>query len=206
MSPSPAADRQTPALRIGAGAWIVAAVGYFVAEAAAAAAVPDYSYATNYISPLGEPARSPHAGLINVAFVAQAVLFPAGAALMVVGTRARKTLPFLCFALLNGIGNGLVAVVHSGSGSLLHVAGAALAIIGGNAAILAAVPVLRRAGAPPSLLTASITLGALGLLCAAAAAFAAPPIGVWERVSVYSIFGWQTVCALYLVRRAHDTK
>ena len=198
MSPSPAADRQTTALRIGAGAWIVAAVGYFVAEAVAAAAVPDYSYATDYISLLGEPARSPHADLMNVAFVAQAVLFPAGAVLVVAGTGARKTLPFLCFALLNGIGNGLIAVVHSGSGSLLHVAGAALAITGGNAAILAAVPILRRTGASPSLLAASTTLGALGLLCAAAVAFAVPPIGVWERLSVYSIFGWQAVCALYL--------
>ncbi len=198
MSPSPAADRQTPALRIGAGAWIVAALGYFVAEAVAAAAVPDYSYATDYISLLGEPARSPHADLMNVAFVAQAVLFPAGAVLVVVGTGARKALPFLCFALLNGIGNGLIAVVHSGSGSLLHVAGAALAIVGGNAAILAAAPILRRTGASPSLLAVSITLGALGLLCAAAVAFAVPPIGVWERASVYSIFGWQTLCALYL--------
>ncbi len=206
MTPSPVANRQTLALRIGAGAWIAAALGYFVAEAAAAAAVPDYSYATDYISPLGEPGRSPHADLMNVAFVAQAVLFPAGAVLVAVGTGARKTLPFLCFALLNGMGNGLVAVVHSGSGSLLHVAGAALAIVGGNAAILAAAPVLRRTGASPSLMAVSITLGALGLLCAAAVAFAVPPIGVWERLSVYSIFGWQAVCALYLVRRGDDTK
>ena len=42
-----------------------------------------------------------------------------------------------------------------------------------------------------------ITLGALGLLCAAAVAFAVAPIGVWERASVYSIFGWQTLCAMY---------
>jgi hypothetical protein len=200
--PSPVAKHRSRALRIGAGAWIAAALGYFAAEAVAAASVPDYSYATDYISALGVPGRSPHANLMNVAFVAQAVLFPLGAVLVAGGTGPRKTFPFLSFALLNGIGNVLIAFVHSGAGSALHVVGAAMAIACGNAAILAAVPVLRRTSASPSLLAVSIMLGALGLLSAAAVAFAVAPIGVWERVSVYSILGWQTVCALYLVRQA----
>ena len=178
----------------------MAALGYFAAEAVAAASVPDYSYATDYISALGVPApvaaRKPDEHCVRRAGGALSGRCRVGSR----WDRGAKTLPFLSLALLNGIGNGLIAFVHSGAGSALHAVGAAMAIAGGNAAILAAVPVLRRTGASP-VFAVSMMLGALGLLSAAAVAFAAAPIGVWERVSVYSILGWQTVCALHLVRR-----
>ena len=193
-------------IRIGAWAWVVAALAYFVAEAIAAAAIePSYSYATDYISELGVPGRSPQAVLINAAFVTQAILFPAGALLVARGVAAPRASWFLAFAVLNGLGNLLVATAHSGTGSKWHVAGAVLAIAGGNAAVLAGSAALRRAGASRAYRAVSVVLGVLGLLCLLAMAVDTShtvlPIGTWERGSVYPIFIWQTVTAGYLVGR-----
>ena len=72
----------------GAALWIVATCGYLALEASAAAAfLPGYSYAQNYISDLGMTARgtysgrvigSPRAYLMNAAFALQGVFFRAG--------------------------------------------------------------------------------------------------------------------------------
>jgi len=188
-------------VRIGAMLWILATVGYFVAEAIAAAALPGYSYAADYVSTLGRPLTSAHADLMNAAFVAQGVLFPVGAILVVHGTRARKALPFLSFAILNGIGNILVATVHSGAGARLHVVGAALAIVGGNAAVLMAVAALRQLDASRTHRAMSVVLGTVGLGCLIGTALGLPFVGVWERGSVYPIFIWQAYTALYLLSR-----
>ena len=193
---------------VGAWLWIVAALGYFVAEAVAAAAmVSTYSYATDYISTLGAPGRSPLAVLMNAAFVAQAILFLAGAALLVAGGRARKASVFLAFAVINGIGNLLVATVHSGpsgSGPDWHGVGAFLAIAGGNVAVLAGSSAIRRAGASRTYRAVSVALGVLGLLCLAGlvldTSLTVLPIGIWERGSVYSVYMWQTLTAVYLIR------
>jgi hypothetical membrane protein len=204
VTPPGESDRRGAFLAVGALCWIVAAIGYFVFEAVAAAAVePAYGYATDYISSLGVPGRSPHANLVNAAFVTQAVLFPAGAALVVRGVAARKASCFLALTVVNGFGNVLVANVHSGAGSKWHVAGAILAIVGGNAAVLVGSSVLRRAGASRPYRAVSVVLGAVGMLCllalAADTSHAVLPVGIWERGSVYSIFVWQMVSAGYLV-------
>jgi hypothetical membrane protein len=202
-------NRRGTFTRVGAWLWIGAALGYFVAEAIAAAAmVPTYSYATDYISTLGAPGRSPLAGLMNAAFVIQAILFPVGAALLVAGGRNRKASVFLAFAVLNGIGNLLVATVHSGpsgSGPDWHGVGAFLAIAGGNVAVLAGSSAIRRAGASRTYRAVSVALGVLGLLCLAGlvldTSLTVLPIGIWERGSVYSVYIWQTLTAVYLIRR-----
>lgn len=202
----------TPATQTGrreasAGAllWIVAALAFFVFEALAAAALgPAYRYAHDYISTLGAPAASPRALLMNTAFILQGMFFPAGAVLAVHGLRAGRARLFLAFAAFNGIGNVVVATVHSGTGSQWHALGAALAIAGGNAAVLAGSSVLRRTGAWRPYRAVSIALGGSGLLCLAGLAFDTShtllPVGVWERGSVYPIFAWQTVTAVYLLR------
>ena len=181
--------------------WIASAVAYFTAEAVAAVAVPGYSYIVDYISSLGVPGTSPHATVMNAAFLLQGVCFPAGAVLLVCGTRARKALPFLVFAVLNGVGNVLVGVVHGGTGSRWHLAGAVLAIVGGNLAVLAGAWLFRHAGTSAVYVAASAVLGGMGIFCATALAVEATPIGLWERGSVYPIFVWQTLTAGYLVRR-----
>jgi hypothetical membrane protein len=178
--------------RIGAIAWIASALCYVAIEAAAAAAMgPGYEYARDYVSDLGRPGVSPHAALMNGAFVVQAIAFPLGAVLLL---RARKALWVLGFAVLNGVGNVLVAVVHSGSGAPAHAVGAVLAVVGGNAAILAYGVA---AGSRTSLVVGVVGLVAFGIFAAGV-----PPVGAWERVSVYAIYGWQAVTGLLLLRRA----
>jgi hypothetical membrane protein len=182
----------TAGLRVGAVLWIASAVGYVVVEGVAAAAIPGYDYARDYISDLGRPEVSPHAALMNAAFVVQTVAFPLGAFLV---TRARKALPFRVLALVNGVGNLLVAVVHSGAGAPAHAVGAVLAVVGGNAAILAWA--VRERSWP------SAALGVLGLGAFALFALGVHPVGAWERVSVYAIYLWQAAAgALLIAHRA----
>jgi hypothetical protein len=191
--------------RVGALLWIGSALAYFVAEAFAAAALPAYGYATDYISLLGDPTRSPHASLLNAALLAQAVLFPAGAVLVSGGIGGRKVVLFRTFAVLNGIGNLLVASVHSGSSSLWHPVGAALAIGCGNAAVVVGAAVL----SPTTSRTyrvVSVALGVLGLLCLIPVALTTTPVGLWERASVYPIFGWQVYAAVCLSFRRSSAR
>ncbi len=157
-------------ITVAAVLWTAAAVFYYVAEVVAAAGFPGYDYASDFISTLGEPGRSPHSSLMNAAFVCQGLLFPTGAVLVARGTRAPGTRWFLAFAVTNGVGNLIVAAVHSGTGSRWHVIGAVAAIGGGNAAVLAAGPLLGRAGASRAYVRASIVLGTVGLLCLLAVA------------------------------------
>lgn len=179
---------------VGAVVWIASALCYVVVEAVAAAAMGgDYHYARDYTSDLGRPDVSPRAALMNAAFVVQAVAFPLGALLMA-RPRSRKMWPFLAFAALNGVGNLLVATVHSGAGSPVHAAGAVLAVVGGNAAILANAVVTRSRW--------SAVLGALGLATFFVFALGLPPVGAWERVSVYAIYLWQAASGVLVLRRA----
>lgn len=174
--------------------WLSAAAFYFAAEALAATALPGYGYGADYISTLGDPAVSPRAPLMNAAFAFQGVCFAAAAALL---TGPRKRLWFLVFAIGNGIGNVLIAVVHSGQGDPWHVVGAVLAIVGGNGAALVGSGLL----APTAYRVTSIALGASGLLCLLAVGVGASPVGLWERGSVYPIFAWQILTAVLLLRR-----
>jgi hypothetical membrane protein len=198
-------------LRIGALSWIVSALAYFVAEAVAASAMPRYGYATDYISTLGAPGLSPLAVLMNAAFVVQAILFPVGAALMVRGSQTGRASVFLVFAVLNGIGNFLVATWHSGpsgTGPDWHGVGAFLAIAGGNVAVILGTLAFRRAGVSRTYLAVGVALGALGLACLLGLIFDTSltvlPIGIWERGSVYSIYVWQAVTAVYFLRRSAE--
>ena len=176
-------------VRAGAVLWIASTVCFFTAEAIVAAAVPGYDYVTDYISMLGDPNSSPLAGLMNAAFIAQAITFPLGAWLVTRGTRLRNKLAVLTFATMNGLGNLLVASVHSGAGSVIHPIGASLAIAGGNLAALTG----------PAHRVTSAVLGGVGLLCLLLVALETPPVGLWERGSVYTIFGWQAYAAVRLL-------
>lgn len=203
------ADRPRTLTMVGGVLWIAAALGFFLCEAIAAAAIPAYSYANNYISVLGVPAWSPRAVLMHIAFYVQAILFLAGAVLVVRGVQAGKAVLFLGLAATNAIGNILVGTVHTapaaGDGFDWHFLGAMLAIVGGNAAILAGSAVLWRAGGLSAYRTVSVALAVLGFGCLVAIwidkSHAVLPIGIWERGSVYSILIWQTYTGVYLITR-----
>jgi hypothetical membrane protein len=190
-------------------AWLSAGLAYLTLEAVAAAAFrPHYSYARDLISDLGIPSDdSPLAWLMNTAFCLQGTLFLVGAILTVRTVAPRKAGLFVTLAAANAVGNLLIAAFHSGPAShangtaWVHAIGAVLAIVGGNAAILAGSRIV--SGWHRKV---SVALGAFGLLSFAMfvvelTASSALPLGVLERCSVYSITAWQLFMAAWLLSR-----
>ena len=190
-------------LRPGLGsavAWLSAGLSYLTLEAVAAAAFPHYSYAQNFISDLGA-APSPRAWLMNAAFCVQGTLFLVGAVFLVGAFEKRSARLFLTLATANMLGNLLIAIFHSGPSptAWVHATGAVLAIVGGNAAILAGSSLIGRWHR-----AASLALGAFGLLSFLFFVIAlkneAPP-AVWERSSVYSITAWELFTGAWVLSR-----
>jgi hypothetical membrane protein len=190
-------------------AWTSAGLAYLTLEAVAAAAFrPHYSYAHNFISDLGIPSDdSPLAWLMNTAFCLQGTLFLVGAILSVRAVAPRKAGLFVTLAAANAVGNLLIAAFHSGPAARadgtawVHAIGAVLAIVGGNAAILAGSRIV--SGWHRKV---SVALGAFGLLSfvlfvVELKASSPLPLGVWERCSVYSITAWQLLTAAWLLSR-----
>ncbi|SPM39407.1 Uncharacterized membrane protein, partial [Mycobacterium numidiamassiliense] len=192
------------AARRGAVLWVVAAVGYLILEAVAAAGVvPAYSYARNYISDLGVSAVSPRSYLMQAAFYLQGILFILGAGLIVGIPESPRARAFLGLIGANSIGNIVIGAVHSGN---VHRAGAALAIVGGNTAILAGAAVIATGDGWRWYRRISILVAALGLLSllmllinSVTSQTNLLPDGMWERASVYSIILWQLTTAVYLL-------
>jgi len=200
----------------GAALWVVAAVGYLILEAVAAASFePGYSYMRNYISDLGVDAGelhgrmidSPRGYLMQIAFFGQGILFFAGALLIVGFPDSRRARTFLGLVAANAVGNIVVGTVHSGK---VHVVGAALAIVGGNTAILAGSAIVGLVGRHRWYRNISKSIAALGLLSlvmlmvnSATMKSNLLPDGAWERGSVYSITLWQllTAACLLIIRR-----
>ena len=202
------------ALTVGAACWLVAAVGYVVLELLAALAVPGYSYTKHYISSLGVPAWSPRWYLMNAAFFGQGVLFVAGALIVARAVQARWTgLLFVALAVITAAGDFLVGIVYGGSPlwndgqEWLHALGAVLAILGGNAAVLAGTAVAGRAIGVRLYRVAGTLIGIAGLVILAVLqnynywAVNYVPIGLVERACVYTIMIWQTITAIALLRR-----
>lgn len=200
--------------RVTAAAWIVGPVAYLIAEKVAADHVEGhYSYLHHYISVLGVPAWGRYAWLMNAAFYLQGALLIVGAVL-VTRSVGRRGVLFLFFTAAASVGYFLVATVHGGSplaagdGMQWHMAGALLAFIGGNAAIAAGSSIVARA------VDARWWYRIVSLLIAAAG-FAAflmlsnynlwtykyAPVGLVERVPVYSVLAWQVFSAVVLLTR-----
>jgi hypothetical membrane protein len=209
MTPSP---RRAYAVSA-AVAWISGGLAYLILEAVAAESFrPHYSYAHNYISDLGVvTSASPRAYLMNTAFCLQGSLFLGGAILATRAVRPRKPWPFLTFAAANAAGNFLIAIFHSGPAARadgtawVHATGAVLAIVGGNAAILAGSAVI---GGPRWYRGVSVWLGVVGLISftmfviqLTSTAHYLVPAAVRERGSVYPITAWQIFTAAWLLTR-----
>ncbi|HEY8600014.1 MAG TPA: DUF998 domain-containing protein [Thermomicrobiales bacterium] len=207
-----AARRQIlhPAVRRAAFTWLGAGIIWLALEAFSAAAFPGYSYAKNYISDLGVPLSvggrgdalgSPRHLAMNVNFIGHGMLFLLGGvfAFRAGAATGRARYTFLGLTIVYAVGSTLVGTFHSSAQTIavgpvsLHVFGAGLAIIGGNAAIIFAGLNARRLGAANGYAAASATLGTLGLASLAILQAGAPLglIGLWERGAVYSITLWE---------------
>ena len=200
--------------RVAAVIWIVGAIAYLVAEKVAASNVKGhYSYADNYISALGVPDWGRFAYLMNAAFYLQGVLFFVGAVL-VARAVGRRGVFFVIFTGVTAVGFFLVATFHGGSplaagdGMQWHKAGASLAFVGGNAAIVAGSSIVARAvDARWWYRGVSLLLAAAGfvsfwmLLTYKVWTYKYAPVGTVERVPVYSILSWQVFSAVVLLTR-----
>ena len=190
-------------------AWTSAGLAYLTLEAVAAAAFrPRYSYARNLISDLGIPSSdSPLAWLMNTAFGVQGTLFLVGAILTVRAVAPRKAGLFVTLAAANAAGNLLIAAFHSGPAARaegtawVHAIGAVLAIVGGNAAILAGSRIVSGWHRKVSIVLGTFGLLSFVLFVIELKASSALPLGVWERCSVYSITAWQLLTAAWLLSR-----
>ncbi|MFT2712299.1 DUF998 domain-containing protein [Clavibacter sp. Sh2126] len=207
-------------------AWIAAAVVYVGTEAIAASAFPGYSYSANYISDLGVPEvaefqgraiDSPLSAVMNAGFILQGVLYLLAA---VVATRALRAGPrraFLALAVVHAVGITVVGLIHGSASSAasgigwMHVVGAGMAIVAGNAASIVAGLGSGRAGAGAGAARAyriaSVALGVVGLVALAVLqTLGGSGIdGVWERGSVYTVTAWELItgiAVLVAARRA----
>jgi hypothetical membrane protein len=205
---------RTELTRVAAAAWLVAAAAYLVVEKVAAANVKGhYSYLHHYISLLGVPAWGKFAYLMNGAFYLQGALLFVGAAL-VTRAVARRGLFFLLVTAAAAIGYFLVATVHGGSplaagdGLQFHTAGALLVFIAGNLAIVPGSSIVARAVdarwwyRAVSLLIAAVGIAAYLMLANYNVwTYRYAPVGLVERVPVYSILAWQVFSGVVLLTR-----
>jgi hypothetical protein len=150
---------------------------------------------------------SPRSYLMHTAFYLQGILFFLGTLLIVGVPNSRRARIFLGLVAANAVGNIVIGTLHSGK---LHRVGAALAIFGGNAAILTGSAVVATIGCHRWYRRISKLVAALGLLClimlminSATSKAHLLPDGAWERGSVYSIIMWQLLTAgcLLTIRR-----
>src|SRR5258707_7438921 len=105
----------TLATAAGTVLWVVAAVGYLLLEAFAAAGFePAYSYANNYVSDLGMTGGElvhgqmidfSRAYLMRAAFFLQGILFFLGALLIARAPDSRRGRLFLGFVAANAVGH-----------------------------------------------------------------------------------------------------
>ena len=151
---------------------------------------------------------SPRASLMHAAFFLQGVLFLLGALLIIGVPRSRRARVFLGLVAANALGNIIIGAVHSGR---VHVVGAAMAIVGGNAAILAGSAVIGTLGQQRWYRRISSVLAVVGFLSLAMLMVNSAtgtrhllPSGAWERGSVYSITTWQLLTAAILLAAQHQ--
>ncbi|NEA35744.1 DUF998 domain-containing protein [Streptomyces sp. SID13031] len=203
----------------GACALIVAAIQYVVLEAVTAAAWdnPTYSYAHNNISDLGVPSCggkvdgrvicSPLHTVMNTGFIVQGVLFALAALLLFRLLPGPRQWIYPVLAVVHGIGFTLVGLFHGSpeagmDGSMaVHIFGAALLILGGNAAAIVVGRQLLNTHKRLGL--TGITLGALGLLSLVVmgATSGHQISSTFERGSVYTFIAAQLVAGIALLAR-----
>ncbi|MFT2753139.1 DUF998 domain-containing protein [Clavibacter sp. Sh2088] len=206
--------------------WVAAAVVYVGTEAIAASAFPGYSYSANYISDLGVPEvaefqgraiDSPLHAVMNAGFVLQGVLYLVAAVIATRALRAGPRRAFLALAVVHAVGITVVGLVHGSASSAasgigwMHVVGAGMAIIAGNAASIVAGVGSGRVGAARAFRTASVALGVVGLvaLVVLQALGGSDVDGLWERGSVYTVTAWELltgVAVLVAARRARRAR
>lgn len=208
--------------------WLLAAVVYLLAEAVAATAFPDYSYAANYISDLGVPdvemlgnrhIDSPLHVVINIAFIVHGILFAIAALCLTRGRRFPLRRTFVALTFVHALGMVLIAMVNGGQHNYslglawVHLLGAFFAFFGGHlSAICIGISLLlSRRSRIGGLVSIGIGLiGILGIVMLQADVRVVPgtllPDGVWERIGMYAIVAWEVTAGIVLLSLRHSQR
>jgi hypothetical membrane protein len=202
--------RHNAAARAGGIALVIAPLAYLVAETIAALAWtnPRYDYVYNFVSDLGVPGPrqvafkqtidSPLAAVMNAGFITYGVLAVLAAALLLRLSAGLRPRLLAVLALLVGAGLTLVAVVPGSQHSVdtgwivLHLIGAALAIVVGNLASILVGAFRGHLDMPGSTAAAVAALGIAGLVSygifmTLVSSGATADLGLFERLSIYPI-------------------
>ena len=216
---------RTPLMRVAGVLWLLAGTLYLTCEIIAAAGFPGYSYAHHYISDLGvsydglihgRALHSSRAWVMNFggfvldgAFYGLATVLATWAVCRSGWSRAGAV--FMAVSLIHAIGTILVGSVPNGPREValglapIHLIGAAMAIIGGNAALIAAASFSRRFGAPAWYRAVCVGLGLFGFVSLALLEVggltgrAILPAGLLERGAVYPITVWKIMTGMAIV-------
>ena len=203
----------------GALCFTLGGLQYLLAEKISALAwhEPDYSYRQNYISDLGIASCGPTADgraiysplhmLMNSGFAIEGLLFFIACVLLRRVFNEQGQSLFLLFGLLHGIGGVMIALFHSGGGTggvTLHQTGAVMAIGGGNLCLLSVAWMKRNSAGWRGFSWLSLMLGVVGLVSMFMISLDVLPVGMIERMSVYTITGWQVVTGFWLFMKIQE--
>jgi len=199
----------------GALCFTLGGLQYLVAEKVSALAWrdPAYSYRENYISDLGiatcgmtadgRDICSPLHQVMNSGFALEGLLFFIACVLLRRVFNGHGQSLFLIFGFLHGLGGVLIALFHSGGGTggvTLHQAGAMMAIGGGNLCLLTAGWMKRHDTGWRVFSVFSLLAGVVGLISMFTISLNVLPVGIIERMSVYTITLWQTITGFFLLK------
>ena len=203
-------------------ALIGGAIVTIAAEAITASAwtVRPYSYANDYVNFLGAPFTGQFEGitissplwlLMSIGWILSGVLIAAAGIALSRQLAVKRRVVVVIVSVLQAIGLILFATIPLGpdtiaSGLLgLYLAGAFLSVIAGNALIVAVGTAWRQLGLPRPTGIASAILGVIGLI-SIPATYGWAPIGIAERISVYSFLAGAAIIGISLLIRRTSSR
>jgi len=198
-------------------ALIVGALVTIAAEAIAASAwnLRPYSYADDYVNFLGSPFVGTFEGIVissplwmvmSIGWVLSGILIAMGAIRLGLFVPRRRRIWIIAIATLEAVGLILFATVPLGpetvaSGRLgIYLTGAFLSVIAGNALIVVLASAWRQLGIPRPAAVATIVIGIVGLV-SIPVTYGWAPIGIAERISVYTFLGGAILIGIALLAR-----
>ena len=206
-----------PALRWPAIALVIGAIVTVAAEAIAASAwdVRPYSYADDYVNFLGSPFVGEFEGItissplwlvMSIGWIVSGVLIGAAGVRLSLDLARKRRAWVIALSALQALGLILFAAIPLGPDTIaagllgLYLAGAFLSVIAGNALILFIGTAWRALGMTRPVGVAVIALGAVGLI-SIPVTYGWAPIGIAERISVYTFLAGAVITGIALLVR-----
>jgi hypothetical protein len=216
MSATPITTSKSSAIPRWVGATLAsAAVVNLAAEAISASAwdVRPYSYANDYVNFLGSPFAGTFQGVqissplwfvMTTGWILTAILIATAGLRIGIALRRGRGIVVAALGVVQGVALIVFAVVPLTPATIdrgllgVYLLGAFLSIIAGNALAIFVGLFSRSLGIPRPIRIFGITLGALGLL-SIGVTYGWAPIGIAERISVYTYLVWALITGFHLM-------